>query len=88
MTSKDKHRLQLGIVSLFYNDVDGLVIFNDKNQIERDFKSRGFLKNLCVRYKIHVYERYQKNFSYWEKLGVSGILVDISKTKEFRQNGF
>jgi len=66
-----------------FQGVDGAVIFNDKNLIKGDFKSGGFLKSLCTRYKIYAYEPNPKNFSYWKTLGVTGILVDISKAEEF-----
>lgn len=71
----------------FY-DVDGLVVFDGKNQVERDFKYRGFLKNLCTKHEIYTYERDPKNIDYWKKLGVTGLLVDISKIKEFKKNEF
>lgn len=70
------------------NNVDGLVVFNNKNQIETDFKYGGFLKNLCIKYKMYAYESNRKNFSYWKTLGVAGLLVDLDKIKEFRKHGF
>ena len=73
--------------SLFYG-VDGLVVFNNKDQIETDFKFGGFLKNLCAKYKIYAYESNQKHFSYWENLGIAGLLVDINKIMEFNKHGF
>ena len=70
------------------NNVDGLVVFNDKNQIETDFKCGSYLKNLCIKFKMYAYESNQKNFSYWKTLGVAGVLVDLDKIKEFRKHGF
>jgi len=71
----------------FY-DVDGLVVFDGKNQVERDFKYVGFLKNLCIKHEVYAYERDPKNINYWKNLGVTGLLVDISKIKEFKKNEF
>jgi uncharacterized protein related to proFAR isomerase len=71
----------------FY-DVDGLVVFDGKNQVERDFKYVGFLKNLCIKHEVYTYERDPKNINYWKNLGVTGLLVDISKIKEFKKNEF
>ena len=68
----------------FY-DVDGLVVFDGKNQMERDFKYVGFLKNLCIKHEVYAYERDPKNINYWKNLGVTGLLVDISKIKEFKK---
>lgn len=70
------------------DNVDGLVVFNNKNQIETDFKYGSFLKNLCIKYKMYVYESNQKNFSYWKTLGAVGLLVDLDKIKEFHKHGF
>jgi len=71
----------------FY-DVDGLVVFDGKNQVERDFKYGSFLKNLCIKHEVYAYERNSKNINYWENLGATGLLVDISKIKEFKKNEF
>jgi len=71
----------------FYN-VDGLVVFDRKNQVERDFKYSSFLKNLCINHDIYVYEKDPINITYWGKLGIGGLLVDISNMKEFKKNGF
>jgi uncharacterized protein related to proFAR isomerase len=65
------------------SNIDGLVVFNNKNQIETDFKYGSFLKNLCIKYKMFAYDPNPKNFSYWKTLGVAGLLVDIGKVKEF-----
>ncbi len=70
------------------HDINGLVLFNNKNQIETDFKYGSFLKNLCIKYKIYAYESNSKNFSYWKTLGVAGLLIDIRKSREFKKNEF
>jgi len=77
-----------GAEAALFHDADGLVIFNNKNQIETDFKFGSFLKNLYTKYKIYVYESNRKYFSYWETLGVAGLLVDINKIMEFNEHGF
>lgn len=70
------------------HDINGLVLFNNKNQIETDFKYGSLLKNLCIKYKIYAYESNPKNFSYWKTLGVVGLLMDIRKSREFKKNEF
>jgi len=74
------------IVPLY--DVDGLVVLDEENQAERDFKYGGFLKNLCIKHEVYVYERDSKNINYWKNLGITGLLVDIIKIKEFKKNEF
>lgn len=70
-----------------YN-IDGLVIFHNKNQIESDFKSVSYLKNLCTKYKIFAYESELENLYYWKTLGITGLLVDIDRVREFKKDGF
>jgi len=71
----------------FY-DVDGLVVLDEKNQVERDFKYGSFLKNLCIKHEVYTYERDPKNINYWKNMGITGLLVNISKIKEFKKNEF
>jgi len=75
------------IESALLHWVDGLVIFNKKDQIENNFKYGSFLKELCAKYKMYAYEPNPKNFSYWETLGVAGLLVDINKIERANKNG-
>ena len=75
-------------VSFSFYGVDGLVVFDRKNQVERDFKYSSFLKDLCINHKIYAYEQDPGNITYWEKLGITGALVEISNMKEFKKNGF
>jgi uncharacterized protein related to proFAR isomerase len=78
--NNNMHSIKISLI----NNADGLVIFNDKNQIETDFKFSSSLKNLSVKYKIYVYESNEKNFYYWKAQGVAGILMDLDKIKEIR----
>ena len=71
----------------FY-DVDGLVVLDGENQVERDFKYGSFLKNLCIKHEVYTYERDPKNINYWKNMGITGLLVNISKIKEFKKNEF
>jgi len=71
----------------FY-DVDGLVVFDGEKQVERDFKYGSFLKDLCIKHEVYIYERDPKNIIYWKNLGAKGLLVDIGKIKEFKKNEF
>lgn len=82
-----KYDSQRAITSLVY-DVDGLVVFDKKNQIEGDFKSAERLKGICKRYETYAYELKKKNVSYWKKLGVTGLLIDIEKVEEFKRDEF
>lgn len=65
-------------MSLF-SDVDGYVYFGNKSDFERDFKLSSKLRNLCKNYSIYVYEKNKNNISFWENLGVTGVLMDLKK---------
>ncbi|MEA3457543.1 MAG: hypothetical protein U9R21_02570, partial [Candidatus Thermoplasmatota archaeon] len=83
----EKYGTQETITSLVH-DVDGLVVFDKKNQIEGDFKSAERLKNICKRYETYAYGLKKKNASYWKKLGVAGLLIDMEKAEEFKRDEF
>ena len=71
----------------FY-DFDGLVVLDGKHQVERDFKFESFLKNFCTKHEVYAYERDPKNINYWQNMGITGLLVQINKIKEFKKNEF
>ncbi len=80
----ERYSISGTITSLVY-DVDGLVVFDKKNQIEGDFKSAERLKDICKRYETYAYGLKKKNAAYWEKLGVTGLLIDIERAEEFKR---
>lgn len=65
-------------------DFDGIVAFNKKDNIESDFKLKEFFKNMIQKTKVYLYEPDLKNQIFWRNLGVSGLLVDFEKLKEFK----
>ena len=68
--------------------IDGFIIFNDRNQIESDFKTGELLKTICIKYKVYVVETDQKNISYWKELGVAGVLLNFDKFKSVNKDDF
>jgi len=81
-----KNQKQRDIEVPFFEGVAGLVVFDTKHQIEMDFKSSDILRQLRTKYRFYVYESNPKHVSYWEKLGVKGLLVEINKIKEFEKH--
>jgi hypothetical protein len=61
--------------------IDGLVVFDDKNQTE-------LLKTICSQYKVYVTEADEKNISYWKSVGVAGVLLDFEKFKLVNKDDF
>jgi hypothetical protein len=58
------------------------VNFNNKEEIERDFKFEDYLNKM--QNKIYYFENNPKNNSFWERFGATGLLVDINKFKGFK----
>jgi len=67
-----------------FDQADGIVVFNDKELINSDYKYGSFLRRLCDKYKVYTYEQDRNNKHFWEEKGVQGLLVDINKIQEFK----
>jgi hypothetical protein len=76
------------ITSSFVYTVDGLVVFDKKNQIESDFKYAEYLKSICTRYETYAYEIEKTNALYWKKLGVTGLLTELENIEVFENIEF
>jgi hypothetical protein len=72
------------IDDLFLKEYDGFVNFNNKEEIEQDFKFDEYLNKILMQNKIYCYENDIRNRFFWEKFGVSGLLIDLNKLKEFK----
>jgi len=72
----------------FFQGVDGLVLFDARNQIERDFIARDVVKQLCAKYALFAHEADAKNVSYWKHLGAKGLIVNLGKIQEFKTHEF
>lgn len=67
-----------------FNDIDGFVNFNRKEEIEGNFEYRDKLKKKSANNSIYSYENELKNLNYWKHFNVEGLLVDFNKVKEFK----
>jgi len=71
--------------------IDGLILLNNRAEIEKEFKTADFVRELIRRldkHKLYVYESNPENVYYWEKRGAAGLLVDINKIERFKNHGF
>ena len=71
--------------------IDGLSLLNNRAEIEKEFKTADFVRELIRRldkHKLYVYESNPENVYYWEKRGAAGLLVDINKIERFKNHGF
>ena len=69
------------------NQADGLVSFSTKQEFDSDFKQQSYLKEICRKQNLYVYETQAQQSSYWKQIGVAGLLVDINKIEEFKRYG-
>jgi hypothetical protein len=68
----------------YYENLDGLVNFNSKEDLESNYGYVNYLKKAGKITKIYIYESELKNRSYWENIPPEGFLVDFNKIKEFK----
>lgn len=74
------------IDDLFLYDSDGLVNLNNKVKIDQDLRYSDFLNNLKRKNKLYSYDSNPENLSYWKQFGVEGLLVDINKYEELKND--
>ena len=74
------------IDDLYFYDSDGLVNLNNKSKINQDLKYSDFLKTLRMKNKLYSYDSNPDNLSYLKQFGVEGLLVDINKLEEFKND--
>ena len=77
-------RNSLNIDDLFLYDSDGLVNLKSRNRIEQDLRYSDYLNSLKIKNKVYTYDSNPENISFWEQFGVEGLLVDINKIEEFK----
>jgi len=65
---------------------DGFTIFKEKEEIESSIDHVNLVKKLTLKNKIYSYETNPLNLSYWKKYNAAGLLVDVHKYQEFKQN--
>lgn len=74
------------IDDLLFYDSDGLVNLNSKVKIDQDFRYSDFLNTLKMKNKLYSYDSNPENLSYWKQFGAEGLLVDINKFEEFKND--
>lgn len=77
-------KYSLNIDDLFLYDSDGLVNLKSRKRIEQDFQYSDYLNCLKIKNKVYTYDSNPENISFWEQFGVEGLLVDLNKIEEFK----
>jgi len=73
---------------LLPSGIDGVVLLNNREEIEKEFKTADVARELIRRVgknKLYIYESNPENVHYWKKRGAVGLLVNINKIGEFKK---
>ena len=62
---------------------DGLVFLNQSEKLKNHFKQESYLKTLSLKTPVYLYDPDKNNYSYWQKLGLTGILIDLEHYHEY-----
>lgn len=70
----------------FIINSDGLVNLNNKAKIAQDLRCNDYLNALKTKNKFYSYDSNPDNLSYWKQIGAEGLLVDINKFEDFKND--
>ena len=62
---------------------DGTIFIDQSQHLQNNFKLESHLKNLTLKTPVYIYDPNPKNFPYWQKLGTTGILIDLIHYPEY-----
>lgn len=71
---------------LFYQEADGIVNFNSRENFEKNQKYVHLLKKYNTKNNLYCYEHNIANISFWKKYNIKGLIIDTEKQKEFNNN--
>jgi hypothetical protein len=66
--------------------IDGIVLLENQDHPQNNFKLESQLKTLATKTKIYVYDPDKNNYSYWQKHGITGILIPLDHYTEYLTN--
>ncbi|MEA2055593.1 MAG: hypothetical protein U9O49_02020 [Candidatus Thermoplasmatota archaeon] len=67
------------------DNIDGVIVLNNRCEIDLDCKYGNFVRELSGKYKTYVYDSEINNIEYWKKRNVTGIIVDKKYFGEFKR---
>lgn len=71
---------------LFPIDIEGVVIIRD-NKPGENIKIDELVKTFCVKYKTYITDTDDRNETYWNSIGVQGLLIPIKKRETVNKDG-
>jgi hypothetical protein len=76
---------QHDLLRSFYQDITGIVVFNEEPQRDTDFITASFLKDRAATLNTFLYTAPPNTVGHWEERGVTGILVDLNKKEGYNE---
>ena len=70
-------------LSLPLPTADGIVLFDQTHHPQNNFKLESHLKTLALKTTVYIYDSNKNNYTYWQKLGITGILIDLEHYPEY-----
>jgi hypothetical protein len=67
-----------------FEKIDGCVILGDIYFLKNNFQISEFIKNLSKKIDVYIYYDETIEFSFYKKLNLSGLIIDIEHIKEFK----
>lgn len=67
-----------------FENIDGYVILGDISFLKNNFQNSEFIKNLSKKIDVYIYYDETIEFSFYKKLNLSGLIIDIEHIKEFK----
>ncbi|UCH71832.1 MAG: hypothetical protein JSW62_05395 [Thermoplasmatales archaeon] len=77
---------EIGNFFSLLDDVDGLVVFDNKEKEFSNINKSMLVKKVCKKKDVYVYESDFEKISYWDALGVKGILTEINNLRGVEKN--
>jgi hypothetical protein len=65
---------------------NGIVLLDNTPHIKNNFLHESHLKTLTLKTSVYIYDSDNNNYSYWQKLGITGILIDLESYSEYLTN--
>ena len=67
----------------FPHTADGIVLIPQESDPQLSFKQESHLKTLALKTPIYLYDPHKNNYAYWQKLGITGILINLDQYPEY-----
>jgi len=72
-------------LSILPEGAEGAIAISTNNHIETDFQIRDKFRSASHKYELYALEANQNNFTFWEKLNIKGMIVELNQVEKVRE---